>query len=161
MISSLDKVLRMSFIILLDIDSASSKTHSVVSLAYPACSYWSCRRMRKPSGLRLCTDTPDLHGDVTPHSSSLCGKLSLSVCSPCSPPFLRVGMERRVFLFPLLPNRSIQTQLVKPEKLISEHRQFSEVWALPVRGDMFVYGSAEQGFAHAHWCAAFPSCYLK
>lgn len=44
--------------------------------------------------------------------------------SPCSPPFLYMGRERRAFHFPLLPNPSAQTQLVKFEKLKSEPSSF-------------------------------------
>lgn len=52
------------------------------------------------------------------------GSPSLSVCSSHSPPFLYVGRERRVFLFPLLPNPSVQAQLVKFEELKSERSSF-------------------------------------
>lgn len=47
-----------------------------------------------------------------------------SVSSPCSPPLLYVGRERRAFHFPLLPNPSVQAQLVKFEKLKSEPGSF-------------------------------------
>lgn len=37
---SLDKVLKISFVILLDIDAASSNTHAAVGWAQPACLHW-------------------------------------------------------------------------------------------------------------------------
>lgn len=59
-----------------------------------------------------------LHCPATPEM----GNPFLSACSSHSPPFVYLGKERRVFLFPLLPNPTIQAQLVKSEKLKSEPR---------------------------------------
>lgn len=66
----------------------------------------------------FCTETS--HRPAPPDL----GSPSLSACSPCSPPLLYVGRERRVFLLRLLPNPSVQAQLVKFEKLKSEPSSF-------------------------------------